>query len=102
MPELTRRLDPDRADAWRVYFGDVRVGMIGRAAGNPNAADCWNWSLGFYPGCEPGEHRHGTAPTFEAARAAFEAAWRDQQRWTAEKYRRFDRGERMPAAWISR
>jgi hypothetical protein len=24
-------------------------------------------------------------------------AWRDQQAWTAEKYRRFDRGERMPS-----
>jgi hypothetical protein len=48
--------------------------------------------------------------TFEAARVAFEAAWRDylprrseadldtwrdQQAWTAEKYRRFDRHERM-------
>ncbi len=26
-------------------------------------------------------------------------AWRDQQAWTAEKYRRFDRGERMPSDW---
>ena len=26
-------------------------------------------------------------------------AWRDQQVWTTEKYRRFDRGERMPADW---
>jgi hypothetical protein len=26
-------------------------------------------------------------------------AWRDQQAWTAEKYRRFDRGERMPPDW---
>jgi hypothetical protein len=25
--------------------------------------------------------------------------WRDQRDWTAEKYRRFDRGERMPADW---
>jgi len=25
--------------------------------------------------------------------------WRDQQAWTAEKYRRFDRGERMPPDW---
>ena len=23
-------------------------------------------------------------------------AWRDQEAWTAEKYRRFDRHERMP------
>jgi hypothetical protein len=26
-------------------------------------------------------------------------AWRDQRDWTAEKYRRFDRGERMPPDW---
>jgi hypothetical protein len=26
-------------------------------------------------------------------------AWRDQRDWTAEKYRRFDRGERMPLVW---
>ena len=25
--------------------------------------------------------------------------WRDQEAWTAEKYRRSDRGERMPADW---
>ena len=50
------------------------------------------------------------------ARAAFDAAWRvfmskrtetdfqewrEQQAWTAEKYRRFDRGERMPPDWRS-
>jgi hypothetical protein len=48
------------------------------------------------------------------ARADFEAAWRvflskrseadfqewrDQRDWTVEKYRRFDRGERMPPDW---
>jgi hypothetical protein len=26
-------------------------------------------------------------------------AWRDQQAWTAEKYRRFARDERTPADW---
>ena len=60
---------------------------------------------------EPGEQRYGTSASFEAARVAFEAAWRDflpkrseadfkawrdQEAWTAEKYRRFDRHERMP------
>jgi hypothetical protein len=54
---------------------------------------------------------YGTSASFEAARVAFEAAWRDflpkrseadfqawrdQEAWTAEKYRRFDRHERMP------
>jgi Ni/Co efflux regulator RcnB len=56
----------------------------------------------------------GTAATFDEARARFEAAWvvflsnrteadfdawRDQEAWTREKYRRFDRGERMPQNW---
>jgi hypothetical protein len=39
--------------------------------GNPNAAERWQWSCGFYPGSEPGEHRHGTAPSFEAARRSY-------------------------------
>jgi hypothetical protein len=26
-------------------------------------------------------------------------AWRDQRDWTAEKYRRFDLGERIPPDW---
>jgi hypothetical protein len=25
--------------------------------------------------------------------------WREQEAWTAEKYRRFDRGERVPHDW---
>jgi hypothetical protein len=60
------------------------------------------------------EHQDGTAETFDQARADFEQAWRvflsrrteaDFQAWrnerdlTAEKYRRFDRGERMPHDW---
>jgi hypothetical protein len=28
-------------------------------------------------------------------------AWRDQRDWTAVKYRRFDRHERMPPDWKS-
>jgi hypothetical protein len=62
-------------------------------------------ALRFYPGGEPGKQRYGTSASFEGARAAFEAAWRDylpnrseadfeewrdQEAWTAEKYRRFD------------
>ena len=53
-------------------------------------------------------------PTFDQARAAVEKAWqvfaanrtesdyqawRDHRDWTAEKYRRFDRGEPMPRDW---
>jgi hypothetical protein len=65
-------------------------------------------------GSDPGECKAATAPTFDQARADFESAWqvfsarrteadyqawRDQQAWTAEKYRRIDRGERMPHDW---
>ena len=109
MPDLTRR-----ADSWLVYYGDVHVGTIARAVGNPNAEPQWNWLCWFYPGSNPGEQRSGTADTFDQARAAFEAAWldylprrteadfqawRDQQAWAIEKYRRRDRGHPMPPDW---
>jgi hypothetical protein len=113
MPDLTRRADPHRTDCWLVYFDtDVHVGTITRVLGNLGAEPQWKWWCGFYPG--PGDQREGTATTFEAARAEFEAAWqdylsrctpadfqawRDQQAWTKEKYRRFDRGEPMPPDW---
>jgi hypothetical protein len=114
MPNLTRRRDPHRLDCWRISYGDVHVGTIAKAVGNPGAAESWTWQCGFYPGSVPGEHRNGSAPSFEQARAAFEVAWRpylarrteadfqtwrDHEAWTAEKYCRFARGERMPADW---
>lgn len=110
MPALTRRRYPERPDCWHVYYGDVRVGTIARRVGNPHDTDPWEWSCGFYPGSHPREHTSDTAATFEQARADFERvwaaflpnrteadfqAWRDQ-RYGREKYRRFDRGERMP------
>ncbi len=42
-------------------------------------ADQWEWSVGFYPGMEPGTWRSGIAGTFEAAREAFETAWSELQ-----------------------
>jgi hypothetical protein len=112
MPALTRRRDHDRREeCWRIYYGDVHVGTIAVRSGIPHDKDPWGWSCGFYPGSNPGEYLSGTAVTFDQARADFEAAWRvfsakrteadyqawrDQRDWTAEKYRRFDRGERMP------
>jgi hypothetical protein len=45
-------------------------------------------------GC--GAARPGRVFLSSRAEADFQA-WRDQRDWTAEKYRRFDRGERMPA-----
>jgi hypothetical protein len=98
----TRRRDPHRdIETWLIHCGDVHVGTIGRAVGNPGAVPLWNWSCGFYPGNNPGEQMRGSAETFEQARAAFgracsifhakrtEAdfqAWRDQRAWTARKY----------------
>lgn len=114
MRELTRRRYRERPDCWHVYYGDVQVGTIATGPGVPVDVDQWGWQCGFYPGSHPGDHKDGTAATFEEARAEFEAAWavylpkrteadfeewRNQRDFTAEKYRRFDRGERMPANW---
>jgi len=30
MPDVTRRLDPDRADCWLIRYGDVHIGTIAR------------------------------------------------------------------------
>ena len=115
MPALTRRRSTDaREECWHIYYGDVRVGTIARRVGNPFGTDPWEWTCGFYPGSHPRECTSDTSETFDQARADFEAAWivfsskrtpadfqawHDQQAWTAEKYRRFDRGERMPPDW---
>ncbi|RZM94767.1 hypothetical protein CWO91_39140 [Bradyrhizobium genosp. SA-3] len=79
MPALTRRRSKDdpHPETWLIYFGDVRIGVIGRRAGVPNSAPQWGWSCGFYPGTAPGEHRSGIAETFERARSGFQAAWQD-------------------------
>jgi hypothetical protein len=111
MPPLTRRRNDDpRREGWIVLFGDVEVGRIGPRAGVPPNADQWGWLCGFYPGCEPGEHKSGSAPDFLTARCDFESAWRvlsskrteedyqawrDQRDWTARKYAMFERGQKM-------
>jgi len=79
MSALSRRRskDDEHRETWLIYFGDVRVGSIGRRAGVPNSAPQWGWWCGFYPGTEPGEHRGGIAETFDEARAAFQFAWQD-------------------------
>jgi hypothetical protein len=106
----------DHPETWHVHYAAVHVGTIAERSGNPAGTDRWKWHCGFYPGSHPCEHRDGTAAHFQAARAAFEAAWRDflplrgeadfeewrhQQAATAEKYARWDRGERMPPDWGS-
>jgi hypothetical protein len=76
VPQLTRRPDNDpHRQGWFVYYGDVRIGHIGRRAGVPTHAPQWGWSCGFYPGCDPGQSTSGTAETLDQARAAFEQAW---------------------------
>jgi hypothetical protein len=111
MPELTRRRYPERPDCWHVYYGDVQVGTLAIRTGNPADTDPWEWSCGFYPGCEPREHRNVTSESFDQARADFEAAWaillphrseadfeawRKQRAFTAWKYAMHDAGCRMP------
>jgi hypothetical protein len=77
MPILTRRRsDNPHRKTWHVYYGDVRVGLIGERAGVPVDRDQWQWSCGFYPGLHPGQHRYGTGATFDEARAGFEADWK--------------------------
>ena len=77
MPALTRKRVNDRPVTWHVDYAGVRVGVIVERSGAPPTSDPWQWCCGFYPGSKPGDDRHGTAASFEAARAAFEAAWRD-------------------------
>ena len=111
MPALTRRRDPDVAqETWRIYYGDVHAGSIAQCVGNPGAAPRWEWRCGFYPGSRSGECTNGTADSFEAARADFEAAWRvflskrleadfqvwrEQRDWTQHKYAAWAAGERI-------
>jgi hypothetical protein len=74
MPTLTRRRsDNPLKETWHVYYGDVPVGMIGERSGAPVGLDQWKWTCGFYPG----QHKQGTATTFEEARAGLEADWND-------------------------
>jgi hypothetical protein len=42
MPYLTRRRSPDaRQESWRVFYGDVRIGVIGQRAGIPSSSPAW-------------------------------------------------------------
>jgi hypothetical protein len=112
MPELTRRGSPDAPDeCWHVFYGDVRVGTIALRTGMPPGKVLGAGHAASIPAAIPANAR--TAPRPRSPRPAptsrqrggyfcqnrTEAdfqAWRDQRDWTAEKYRRFDRGERMP------
>jgi hypothetical protein len=106
MPTLTRKRVNDRPETWYVHYAGVRVGVIVERSGAPPSSDQWQWACGFYPGSNPGDDRHGTAASFETARAAFETAWREylpkrcdadfdawrqDAAWHAAKYARWDR-----------
>jgi len=112
MPVLTRRGDSDsRQERWRVFYGDVQVGTIGRRSGVPVTVDQWDWSCGFRPASERVQAERGIAPDFSQARVAFQAAWlrllpklteSDFQEYRRErafrdwKYAMWDAGCRLP------
>jgi hypothetical protein len=117
LPTLTRRRsDNPHHVTWHVYFDDVHVGTIGERAGVPIDVDQWKWSCGFYPGLHPGQHRSGAAPSFEEARAGFEAhwksllpdvpegafdEWREDREYRAESRAIHARGEKLPSETFS-
>jgi hypothetical protein len=113
MPTLTRRRSPDAPEeSWQVFYGDVRVGTIGKRVGIPRDQAPWGWTCGFYPGSHPGECTNGTGATFDQARDRFDVAWRvflakrteadfqawrDQRDWTERKYAMWASGEKLPS-----
>lgn len=103
MTDLTRRRsDNEHNETWHIYFGDVRIGTIRIRAGVPISADQWGWSLGFYPGMEPGVQRSGSAATFDDARSLFEQAWQQlKPTLTEERFEEWRRS-RDYRAWKDR
>ena len=117
MPALSRRRsDNPHQVTWHVYYGDVCVGTIGERAGVPIDVDQWKWSCGFYPGLHPGQHRYGTAASFDAARAGLEADWHSLlpeipegafEEWRHDREARAEmrathaRGEKLPSEVFS-
>ena len=112
MPSLTRRRSPDaQQETWLVYYGDVQVGTISQRAGVPADADAWGWSVGISPASHRGLRASGTAKSFDAARATFDASWqwllpklteadfdewRRQRAWDAWKQAMWDAGLKLP------
>ena len=77
----------------------------------PADADPWSRSVGISPASQRGLHASGTAQSFDAARATFEAAWRwllpqlteadltewrRRRAWDAWKQAMWDKGCKLP------
>jgi hypothetical protein len=107
MSTLTRRSEGH--DGWHIYFGDVRIGHIGKRSGVPNHVEQWGWTIGFDPGLST--RLGGDTASFEEARAQFETAWsrilpsvtedqfeswRRSRDFTAWKYRMWKEGYLLP------
>ncbi|MDO8943093.1 MAG: hypothetical protein Q7U75_07900, partial [Desulfobacterales bacterium] len=101
-----------RGESWHFWYVGVRVGSIAATEGLKGST-LWVWDCGFHTGSRDGL-RSGSATSYAAARKAFEAAWleylptrtaadfdgwRHQAAWTAEKYARWDRGDRSAPPW---
>jgi hypothetical protein len=96
-----------------IHFGDVHVGAVGLRNGNPTGTEAWFWRRGLIRAAIPASASPVPPPPstmradFESAWRAFLSkrtgadfqAWRERRDWSAKKYRRFDRGDRMPHDW---
>ena len=72
---LTRRLlHKHHHESWGIFHGDVQVGGISSGIGT-NGKTMWQWSCGFYPGCDKHQMTVGAQLTYDEAKAAFQEAW---------------------------
>jgi hypothetical protein len=98
MPALARRRYPERHECWHVYYGDIHAGTIALPMTKIRGAEAADSIQVAILANAP----IGSAPTFDDARADFEAAsrvfllerteadfqgWREAQAWTAWKYK---------------
>lgn len=112
MTALTRRLlNNEHHESWGIFDGDVQVGRMSEIHGTEGRM-IWQWSCGFYPGCDKHQQSAGNQDTYDEAKTAFTEAWeqlrphitpamrdawRQQQAWTAWKYAMWDARCKMPA-----
>ena len=77
MPTLTRKRVNDRPETWHIRYAGVSVGMILERSGVAKARIRGNGVVASTPAA--GRERIDTdrATNFDAARAGFEAAWRE-------------------------